>query len=219
MGSQSSRTSVENMFSTHTDIDLEQKVKESCANNDTSTNSFDGGSGNTFNGGITQSIDSNFSCHMSTALDSLANSEITNEQFNKMKTDMSQTGVNLFQHQRNNQSARNTIKNFTNISQLQEIIKDCNSNKSYTNSIKLQDNNTVNGGVHQGISSAVDCVFETDASLEGSSSTSNTGRTDIASLMKQEGITMMASCGGSIVIIAIIVLFIMFSGSGKKNKR
>ena len=219
MGNQSSRTSVENIFNTHTDIDLKQRVKESCDNNDTSTNSFSAGSGNVFNGGITQNIDSKFSCRMSTALDAVANSKITNQQFNKMKTEMNQEGVNLFQNQTNNQNAKNRVNNITNINQLQEIIKSCNSNKSYTNSISLQNNNTVNGGVNQGISAAVDCIFETDASLEGGSSTSNTASNDAETSMTQTGITMMASCGSSIVIvvIAMVVLFIMLSGSGKKN--
>jgi hypothetical protein len=219
MGNQSSRTSVENIFNTHTDIDLKQKVKESCDNNNTSTNRVILGSGNSISGGITQNIDSKFSCRMSTALDAVANSKITNQQFNKMKTEMNQKGVNLFQRQINNQNARNRVNNITNINQLQEIIKSCNSNQSYLNEVIGGDNNTVTGGIHQGISAAVDCIFETDASLEGGSSTSNTASNDAETSMTQTGITMMASCGSSIVIvvIAMVVLFIMLSGSGKKN--
>lgn len=220
MGNQSSRTSVENIFNTHTGINLDQIVNESCYNNDSSTNRIILGDGNNVGGGIHQNIDSKFSCRMSTTLDAVANSKITNDQFNKVKTEMSQTGVNLFQNQRNNQSASNRINNITDINQLQEIIKNCNSNKSYLNEVIGGDRNTIKGGIHQNIASAVDCIFDTDATLEGGSSTENKTTTTMDSLMKQEGITMLASCGSSIVIIviAIVILFVMSSSGAGGNK-
>jgi len=219
MGNQGSRTTVENIFNTHTNIDLEQRVEESCYNNNSSTNRVNLGSGNRISGGINQNIDSKFSCRMATTLDAVADAEITNEQFNKMKTEMSQEGVNIFQNQNNNQNAKNVVNNITNISELQEIIKNCNSNQSFLNEVIGGDNNEVTGGINQGISSAVDCIFETDASLEGSSSTKNTASNDADTSMKQTGITMLASCGSSIVIIviAMVVLYTMSSVGGNNN--
>jgi len=222
MGNQNSRTRVENLFNTYTDIDIEQRIEENCENNGSNTNRVELGSGNNIDGGIHQNIDTQFSCRMSTTLDSLANANITNEQFNKMKTEMNQTGVNLFQNQTNSQNARNEINNFTDINQLQEVIKTCNNNKSYLNATIGGDNNTIRGGIHQNISNAVDCVFNTDALLETTASTSSTSRTDQTSDMKQEGINplfFMGSIGSSAVVVIILaVLFFMMSGGGKNKK-
>ena len=223
MGNQSSRSRVESIFNTHTDIDIEQRIKENCENNDSQTNRLEFGSGNTIDGGIHQNIDTQFSCRMSTTLDALSTMSISNEQFNKMKTEMSQTGINLFQNQTNSQSARNEINNFTDINQLQEVIKSCNSNKSYLNEAVGGDNNTIRGGIHQNISSAVDCVFNTDASLESNATTSNTSRTDQTSDMSQEGVNplfFLGSIGSSLVVVIILaVLFLMMSGGGSGKQK
>lgn len=222
MGNQGSRSSVENIFNTHTDIDIKQQVEENCENNDTNVNIVNLGSGNNVNGGIRQDIDSNFSCRLSTTLDSIAKSDITNEQFTKMKTKMNQTGVNLFQNQQNNQRAVSKINNMTDIDQLQSLIKSCNSNKSYYNVINAQDNNEINGGINQSISSAIDCIFDTSASLETTATTSSTSSTDQSNDMSQEGINpfaFLASFGISAIVVIILgVLFFMMSGKKSNNR-
>lgn len=219
MGNQGSRTTVENIFNTHTNIDLEQRVEENCDSTSSNVNRVNFGNGNRIEGGINQAIDSKFSCRMATTLDAVANAEITNEQLNKVKTEMTQEGLNLFQNQNNESSARNVVNNITDISQLQELIKSCGVNSAYLNEVIGGDNNVVIGGINQSILSAVDCILETDASLEAEFEVENKGENDVDTSMKQIGLTMLASCGSSIVIIviAMVVLYTMSSVGGNNN--
>ena len=221
MGNQSSRSRVENIFNTHTDLNIEQKVEENCSNEDTIVNQVHLGSGNDINGGIHQNIDSSFSCRLTTTLDSIASSDVTNEQFTKMKTEMNQSGINFFQNQTNDQNAKNVINNMTDIDQLQSLIKSCKGSSNLYNIVTGGDNNTVNGGIHQGIQSAVKCMFDTDATLETSATTSSTSTTDQTTDMKQEGINPFYFLGSfassAVVVVILVVLFLMMSGTKSKN--
>lgn len=223
MGNQSSRQTIENILENHYKSNIKQEITNNCAFNNTDTNSavFRGNNGVTVDG-VDQTINISNVCKTNNYLKAFNEVDFTNELKNDIKTEMAQTGLQLFTNQSSNNKAKNKVINMIENNTLQSTINSCVQNTNLTNSLVFEDNKGSNfTNINQTQERTLDCIFDTEMDNENRATVRNDVKNDLKSKLTQEGLNLALSGGVMVSILfciaIIMVLFLVTKKSAKRN--
>lgn len=223
---QKAKQTLETIVKNHTNIDIEQRIENTCKFDSVSTNSISGvGSTGLSISGVNQSTKLKGYCETNNVLATLANLEFTSELKNDLKAGLEQEGILFNQDQETDQNIRNNLITEINNNTLQETLNKCTADLMPINSINMDNSTNANiTDIVQSHEASFDCIFNNELSSTTQVKVDNKIDNKMDADLKQEGLSLLASMGSSITSLimgACVLIFIgvVFMGGSKAMKR
>tara|TARA_Y100000389_G_C17400680_1_gene485146 strand:+ start:511 stop:1197 length:687 start_codon:yes stop_codon:yes gene_type:complete len=222
---QEAKQTLETIVKNHTNIDIEQRIENNCKFDSVSTNSISGvGSTGLTVSGVYQSTDLKGYCETNNYLATLANLEFTSELKNDLKAALEQEGLLINQDQKTNQNIKNQLITEINNNTLQETLNDCTADLILTNEINMDNSTNANiTDIVQSHDASFDCIFKNESSSTTQVKVDNKVENQMEADLKQEGLTLFASAGSSVMLIIVgammLVLVLMMTGKSGSQQR